>query len=299
VKIAIIDRIKTFSPIFAEHWKKKHEVTTSSTYVSVSATSDYYDIVYFDWADGNCVEYFTNLNGKKRPKVIVRIRRYEAFDTGKMTKIDWDKVDEIVFNTEFLRNMCHAWYKVDKFKDAHIIPNGVDVSKWNFRERTGGNKIAMLAYWKERKNISMAMQIFALLPPHYEFHLAGRWNDAVSRFLVDDSAMKLGIKNRVFVTDGLVDTDSYLDDKDYLLQTSTSEGVSNIVIESMAKGIKPAIFNSLGQQGLYPRDCMFNHILEAKDIIIDTSAYLSGLYRSYVDERYNRKEMLTKMDALL
>ncbi len=297
MKIAVIDKINTFSPIFIEHWKQKHEVNVSISHVIISG---YYDVAYFDWADGNCAFYLDESNGySELVKVIVRVRRYEAFSKGKMLKIDWDKVDEVIFNTEYLRNMCYRFYKIEKFKDAHIIPNGVDISKWKFRERSvKGKKVAMLAYWNPRKNVPMALQIFALLPEDYELHLAGKWFCPEDRLLVSDSSKKLGIENRVFITDDLVDTDKYLDDKDYLLQTSISEGVSNIVIEAMAKGIKPIIFNSLGQQGLYPRDCMFNHIWEAREIVIKGS-YTSQVYRDFVDKVYNRKEMLAKMDALL
>lgn len=297
MKIAVIDKINTFSPIFIEHWKKKHEVDVSASHAIIS---EYYDLAYFDWADGNCADYLDESNGySKSVRVITRVRRYEAFSKGKMLRIDWNKVDEVIFNTKFLRDMCYRFYKVEKFLDAHIIPNGVDVDKWSFRERDAdGKKVAMLAYWNPRKNVPMALQIFALLPEDYELHLAGKWFCPEDRLLVSDSSKKLGIESRVFITDDLVDTDKYLDDKDYLLQTSISEGVSNIVIEAMAKGIKPVIFNSLGQQGLYPDHCMFNHILGAKRIIREVN-YTSSAYRDFVEKNYNRKEMLTKMDALL
>ncbi len=296
VKIIAIDSVGTFGHIFTDDWKKKHDVTVSSHYSSVSG---HYDLAYFDWADDNVVKYFENCNGQLKPKkIIVRLRRYEGFIPKRIQAIKWDEVDEVIFNTTYLKEMFYRWHRIEKFKDGHIIPNGTDITKWKFKERKGGNKIAMLAWWKSTKNVFMTLQIFATMPKNYELHLAGKWVDLVSRMFIDDSAYKLGVKDRVFVTDERVDADKYLDDKDYLLQSSVVEGCSNIVMEAMAKGIKPVIFNSIGQQGLYPRECMFNHLLEAREIILN-GAYTSSVYRDFVDKNYNRKEMLAKMDALL
>ncbi len=297
MKIVVFDRIGSFSPIFVNHWRKKHDVSIVS---DPGWDLREYDVLYFDWADNLTAEAL-RIGIVDNQRVIVHPRRYELFSMGMIKSINWDLVDEVIFNTKFLKQMAYSFYGIEKFQQGHIIPNGVDLSDWTFKEREHGNKFAMVGLFDMRKNLPMALQILAIhqiaAEGEFELHLGGIFKDMALRLYVEQYIQNAGLKDRVFFSEKMVDTDEFLEDKDYLLQTSISEGVSNVVIEAMAKGIKPIIHRGLGQKFLYPEESMFSNVSEV--LAHTCGKYKSQVYRDFVKDNYDRQTTLDAMDALL
>jgi hypothetical protein len=86
----------------------------------------------------------------------------------------------------------------------------------------------------------------------------------------------------------------WLDDKNYLVTTSISEGLPNNVLEALAKGIKPIVRD-------YPGNVFnkfaYRNISELKLHL--SSEYNSQEYRHMVKENYGLKHFLDFRDKVI
>lgn len=243
------------------------------------------DVSIFMWCDEATVKFINR--HEKKEKYIVFIRRYEFF-TPAVDMMDWSKVDEVILVNDYLAKE----FELRTGVKPRVIYNGIwDMSKWNYRERTHGKKIAMVGFVNQKKNYPLAMQIIASLPDDYELHLAGGIQCAATMEYIDNLAKAL--KKRVIQSGTIDDIDFWLEDKDYLLSTAISEGCPNNVIEAMAKGIKPIVHNwpgALEQYGGFEFKSFFPHIVfntvEEAVGMITQGRYLSDEYRFMVQQRF-------------
>jgi hypothetical protein len=80
------------------------------------------------------------------------------------------------------------------------------------------------------------------------------------------------------------DVNAFLEDKNYILSTSLHEGHPYNLIEAMARGIKPVIYNFYNASELFEEKFLFNTTDEAVQKILDDE-YDSEYYRHYIEQK--------------
>jgi glycosyltransferase involved in cell wall biosynthesis len=233
----------------------------------------------FLWANEDTANYI-NGNEKNGEKWIVYIRRYEFF--GPARAIKWGKVDEVVFVNDVLQSLFEAATNIK----SNLIYNGVTLDNWTYKDRKHGKKIASVGWINYKKNLPLTMQILASLPKDYELHLLGGVQQEDIILYVDYISRVL--ERGVIITNRIPreQVDAWLDDKDYILCSSLTEGNPNFVIEGMAKGIKPVVHNYPGAMDQFGNMLVFNTVEEAKQMILPDSPYESKDYREIVSVKF-------------
>lgn len=201
--------------------------------------------------------------------------------------VDWSYVDELVFMGEHMREFANEEY--DKHiggTPQHTIPGGVDLRAFTLqKKREPGYNVAWVGRLWIAKNVFGALQIFNQLlqvdsdnPWHLwlrgdKYHPPHWWRRHCEAYL-DANPL---LKGRVTFTPIVEDMNVWYEDKDYLLQTSFKEAMGYVVLEALAKGIRPVIQMTTGADAIWPSDLIFQTHAEAIDMLLggkeDPAAY--------------------------
>jgi glycosyltransferase involved in cell wall biosynthesis len=229
------------------------------------------------WCDDATIEDLNRpLNDAEK---IVFIRRFEYYHAA-LESIDWSKIAAVIMVNDFLAE----GFKHRTGIKPHVIYNAVDLSRWKNGPRGHGKKIAWVGFINQKKNLPLAIQIMAKLPRDYELHVAGGIQDPTTMDYIVHLANSIGVRATFYDQVKHEYMDAWLEDKNYLLNTSISEGCPNSVIEAMAKGIQPVVHEWPGareQFGAYT----FQAIDEAVGMIT-RGQYTSGWNREVVKAKF-------------
>jgi len=240
-----------------------------------------YETNLFMWCDKATVDFINKSEGVKN---IVFIRRYEWF-AGFWRALDFSKVQAFIFVNDYF---AAQFEKITGIK-PYVVYNGVTPEKWAYKQRKHGNKIAVVGFINQKKNLPLAMQILAALPEGYTLHLVGEVQDYATMDYIDN--LSKSMKRKVYFYGRIDEIDLWLEDKNYLLSTAISEGCPNNVIEAMAKGIKPVIHNWPGAREQFG-ELVFDTVSEAVSMMSPESPYESGIYRGIVEQRFGLNNYL-------
>jgi len=250
------------------------------------------DLVWYEFGNELAIE------GTKRfdKKSIVRVHGYEVIN-GLVQDIYHPNVSRYLFVADHVRNMVNIPEIADK---VSIIRNGVNTSKYTFAEHQHGRKIAFVGNFNTKKNPGLAIQILHELVNvgrgDYELHWAGDMQDVWLYAYTMNLVHAMGLQDRFFLYQH-VNTNTFLEDKDYFLSTSMHEGYGMAILEAMSKGIKPIIHNFYIADEFYPMQYVFNSISSAVEMIKD-EPYDSTEYRQFA-ERHSETKQLEKISELV
>ncbi|HPB88388.1 MAG TPA: glycosyltransferase, partial [Thermotogota bacterium] len=250
------------------------------------------DLVWYEFGNELAIE------GTKRfdKKSIVRVHGYEVIN-GLVQDIYHPNVSRYLFVADHVRNMVNIPEIADK---VSIIRNGVNTSKYTFAEHQHGRKIAFVGNFNTKKNPGLAIQILHELVNvgrgDYELHWAGDMQDVRLYAYTMNLVHAMELQDRFFIHPH-VDTNEFLEDKDYFLSTSIHEGYGMAILEAMSKGIKPIIHNFYIADEFYPMQYVFNSIPRAVEMIKD-EPYDSTEYRQFA-ERHSETKQLEKISELV
>lgn len=270
-KILIIDYSwgKTWLPLYINALQKRgyrFKVWDGKT----ELIDDKPDVVLCTWADRDFTSHFPDA------KHFMMMRRFELFHAP-WKNFNWKKINALI--------CCNPWIAAEMSEvlgkeKVYYLPNPIDPSLWNFKERGHGTKIGMVCRVHPVKNLPLAAQIFMSLPTGYELHIAGK---------IDDSSIWSYMKNvlwgkRLKFHEEIShkSLDSWWEQMDYCLSTSVSEGDPMNVLEAMAKGIKPIIHNWPGALNIFGPSMVFDTVPQALDMINGVSPYNSQEYLDFV-----------------
>lgn len=242
------------------------------------------DVIWVEWASNEAVAASYLKNPSK--KLFIRLHRFEAFEPYPFL-INWENVDKVVFVSNFMKEVLKdRGIKISSEK-SKVIYNGVDLDRFDFKQRENGYNIGWVAGIIPRKNLHMGLEIIRKLvekDERYVLHVAGDFSDLIYERYIKHLIKVANIEKNVILYGWVDDMAKWWDDKNYLLSTSMHEGHPYNIMEGMAKGIKPIIHNFDGAEELYDKQFLFSNVDEAAEKII-TGEYNSSYYREYVEKK--------------
>ncbi len=257
------------------------------------------DVSWFEWAT-NLAQIGTNL--PKCCRTIIRLHRYEAYEPWP-SHIRWENVDTLITvgNESVIKALNVQVGDIHKKTAIVRIPNGVALEAVPFAERRAGKNIAFVGNLRMVKNPLLLLHCMAALKQHdpqYRVFIAGAVQDILMQQTLEHSIAALGLKNNVIYDGYQKDIYRWLSDKHYVVSTSFIESQGMGILEAMAAGLKPVIFNFPGAAEIYPTHYLFNTPQEFCRRIMEPD-FDSESYRQFVEVRYPLSGQLTQINALL
>lgn len=260
------------------------------------------DIIWVEW--GNHVAEFVTKLGKdilQDKRIIVRTHSFEVL-VGYTPTINWSRVNDAVFVAKHVKNVALTVEpKLSEAHKIHIIPNGVDLKKYEFKQRKPGYNLAFIAHISHKKGLMLLMQAFKALVdknPKYMLHIAGDFQE--DRFLYYMKYMIgcMGLGEHIHYHGWIEDIAQWLEDKQYVVCSSPWESQGMGLQESMARGLKPLVHNFPGSADIYPHECIWITIPEFVTMVTDTTIE-SKRYRRWIEERYSLEKADRAIEKLL
>ncbi|APC81202.1 TPA: methyltransferase domain-containing protein [Clostridium botulinum] len=252
------------------------------------------DICWFEWCD-ELIIYGSKLELAKEKTIICRLHSYEAFEEYP-SKVNWDIIDKIIFISENIKNLVVENFQLDNKKIA-TIPNGIDINKYNFKERKEGFNIAYVGYINYKKGPMLLLQTFKAIcdkNPKYKLFIAGKFQDSRDVLYFKQMIKEFGIEKNVFFEGWKDDLDTWLENKNYIICTSVLESQNISVMQAMSKGIKPIIHNFVGARSIYDDKYIWNSIDESIKIL-SSNKYNSKEYRNFIESNYSLDKQIKKV----
>lgn len=321
MKILLFDPYgKKFTRDMIEYWEKEgHEVQFQQYYNPTLI--EWADVIWFDTCDNNLKSAMNpsealqaewlkdgvivsdmhqmDLTGKK---IIVRPIDIEVWQGHHADEKLWDLVDDVIFLAPHIQEimMSDSRPQQGHFKQ-HVIPCGVNLDRWTFRERERGFNIGVVAERWVSKGVDYVIQIAIKLKEideRYHIHWLGLNNDyhwERDYFLDIIKHLNLPIQLEEEHVDNL---DGWWEDKNFVLHCSHKETYTYAVAEAMAKGIKPVFHRYFGAEATWP-GLTWTSIDEAVNLITE-NAYDSQSYRKYlIDHHLDLESMMTSIDKII
>lgn len=227
---------------------------------------------------------------------------YEAL-AGYVGQINWNRVDDIIFVCKHIRDLSIAQIAIGdtlkKNPTTWIIPNGIDVNRFKYKERTHGSNIAYLGTINHKKGPMLLLHAFHALftmSHKYHLHIAGQYQDPRYKFYFKKMIKSLGMENNIHEYGEISKPENWFEDMNYVINSSVLEGHPVGITEAMAMGIKPLIHSFVGSENLYPKEWIWQTIPDLKKMV-KSKNYESLKYYNHVFE--NGWILDAQMDSIL
>jgi len=256
-------------------------------------------------------------------KIIYRLQHHEAYKQWPK-EVNWANIDVLVTvgNSFFRDALTQTVPEIDESTSIVTVPNGVNLEKFEFKNRRRGKNIAFLGNLRMVTNpafVLQCMQKLHYIDPEYRLFFGGQFEDAALeqylRYIVD----ALGLRDVVFFDGGAEDVSPvrspgassgtgaerftsngvscWLEDKHYIVSTGIIEGDGMGLLEGMACGLKPVIHNFPGAQRAFPQRFLFNISEEFCEQILSDN-YEPQWYRRFVEENYPLENQLININDI-
>lgn len=208
-------------------------------------------------------ELARHLKGKR---VYLRIHHYEVLEQVALG-IDYQPVTDLIFVCNLMRDLLLRDRPEIRQQVAriHVIPNGVDLERFCLTRRPPGRNLAYIGFLNYKKAPILLMHAFEALhrrDPACRLHVAGAFQDAYNQNACHAFLAQNGLKDAVTFHGWVKDIQAWLADKQYLLSTSLSESQGMGIMEAMATGCEPLIYNFVGAELIYGRRWLWNNLTE-------------------------------------
>lgn len=257
-----------------------------TSYAFDGALADKAKVIWVDWGGETAIaagQY--KCNARK----ILRIHAFEVFQE-KALYIDYDAYDKVIFVADHIRQYLEKRLG-RKLANSVIIPNGIDTDTMQIAEgKQRNNKIAWAGYITQKKGISLLLWLANNLPD-YEFHVAGKFQE-------NDMAELMHQKkpDNMTLYTWQYDLNSFFADKTYILNTSPRESHGVAIMEGMAAGLKPLVYDWIGAEDIYP-GYTFKNMKELENLL--AGEYAPNMYRQWVKTGYSWDVIYPKLDKII
>ncbi len=257
------------------------------------------DVAWFEWCDQLLIEA-TKL--PKTCRIVCRLHSYEVF-TDMPARVDWSKVDHLVFVNESVRDLFLGQVKTPV--KTSVIYNGVDLERFALPEhKPASKKIASVGYINYKKNPALLLYCFAKIhahDPEYTLHVAGEHQDPRIELYFRNFLQRHPLP--VHFHGWVDDMPKWYADKGYVISTSLFESFHYSIAEGMACGLLPLIHDWYGADNLYPSKHLFGdpddclrllRRLEGGDLM-----EMRRRNRRHIEARFNGLDKTADIAALL
>jgi len=247
------------------------------------------DVIWVEWANELAVALTHGLPLSVNKRVICRLHSYEAF-ASYPEQIKWERIDDLIFVAAHIRDYLLSRVPAlrSRTRRLHVIPNGVDLTRFSLKVRRLGRNLAFLGYINYKKGPMLLLHAFA--------ELARR--DRTYRLYFEQMAAERGIKDNIQFDGWIDDVPAWLEDKQYIVCTSVLEAHPVGIMEAMACGVKPVIHNFVGARTIYDGRFIWNTIDEFVEMI-RSEEYDSEAYQSYIATNYSLQRQLDSIDSMM
>ena len=240
----------------------------------------------------------------KLPKLCKNIVRLEHCDAYKPwpKQVEWSNIDIIIaVGEQYVRDTIVQGFPLLESQTAVVlVPNGVNLKKFTFRDRQRGKNIAFPANLRMDKNpafMVQCMQKLHYIDPEYRLFFGGQFLDSALEQYMKHMVAALDLQDVVFFEGGSDDMSNWLEDKHYIVSTSIIESQNRGVLEGMSCGLKPVIHNFPGAAQMLPSEFLFNISEEFCEQIL-SDKYEPQRYRRFIEENYPLEKQLIKINEI-
>ncbi|GAA0085619.1 glycosyltransferase [Clostridium sp. CTA-7] len=280
-----------------EYIVKKIIVTN---YNQIDKGMEWADICWFEWCD-ELIEYGSKHRLATERKIICRLHRYEVF-TYYPKNVEWNNVDKLIVVTEHLKEILNSQIPdLNERVNIITINNGVNLEKFQLKERKSGFKLAYVGYIHQRKNPVLLLQIISKLvkkDKRYKLYVAGEFQEDIIELYWNYQIQQMNLQDNVIFEGWQGDINGWLEDKNYILSSSIHESFGYGIAEAMARGIKPVIHNFIFAEEIWNRGSLFNTIDEAVNIITEKK-YNSIEYRKFIENNFSLENQMKSIKRLI
>lgn len=275
------------------------------------------DIIFCEWCLGNAEWYSKHKNHNQR--LIVRLHAQEIRDDVPfLQRIDWEKVDQIVFICQ--HNMDRFLARFPFMSDrAILIYNPVYCDAFPFPKLFEAEfNLGMMGFVPKLKAPHIAFDILLGLKKidgRYTLFLKGNhpweydwlWQRPKEREYYEALYAKINSSehaNSVVFDPHDDNVPDWFSKIGFLLSTSDQEGSHQAVAEAMASGTTPIIRNWPGSDTLYADRFIFSSVNEAVNLILKLNTqgnFLSECQEAsqFAMDRFDQQVILQQYDQLL
>jgi glycosyltransferase involved in cell wall biosynthesis len=215
-----------------------------------------YGTIWCSWGDELAVQ-LSHMMDRLPGKLVVQVRSYEAYQDQFMKNMKWENVNCLVYVADhiaqrIMRVMGWEGGEVPEWLNTALLPTCLDLKKWPKPKKwqKKANQIAWVGRHCAPKNPELLV-FLAQNDPNYKFVAIGPFPDGRFKDFCDYTQRSIG--NITFLdntnpkfweeTDIVRET---LEESSYILSTSTHESTHMALMEGMAMGCKPLVYDRLG-----------------------------------------------------
>ena len=213
---------------------------------------------------------------------------------GQTNGVNWNFINHLVFVSEHIKNKVLSEIELPSTTKVSLIKHGVNMDKFVFRNKPKGKKIAWINNIAWHKNLVLALQVL-IENPEYELHTVGSSLGGWHKAYVDNFVERNNLK--FFYQENVENVNDFLQDKDFILLTSSKESFSFITGEAMSIGLKPLIHRFWGAENIWNEKYIWDKISEVKGMLNED--YNPQEYRTYIEQNYPLSKMLAEYDRII
>lgn len=280
------------SPVFLEpivnRWKSAGRSVHLSTQDFVPELGDAAKLIWCDWANSRAVAAAQYACAAKK---ILRVHAFEVFHDG-IHYVDFDKFDHVIFVADHIRE--YAERVCGLIKNATVIPNGVDLEKFkpNPYQPVIPNSICY-AGWLTNKKGAVLLHMLANEFPEYTFHCAVRFQENdIAQLFTERKPANLTIYPWQY------NIEQWYGQFQYVINTSPRESQCMAVMEAMACGCTPLVYNWIGADAIYRNEWIWNNIHDLR-MILKCGVWDPNDLRVYIQSRYSFDSTYNRIEELL
>ena len=305
-KIAVlcIPGLESFLGDIVNFLSASYEVQTcySNNGQEIESAIRWADIVWLEWANELTIALTNHRNILNGKRVICRLHSYEAF-AGYVQRVKWERISDLIFVAEHIKSIVIRQVSrlPELVKNIHIVPNGINMDKFMFRERRKGWNLAHLGNINFKKGPMLLLHAFRELVEadnKYRLFLGGVFQDARYELYFAEMIKQMGLENNIHFDGWVKQINEWLEDKQYIVCASVLERHPVGLMEAMVCGLKPVIHNFVGAKAIYPKRYLWNTIPEFIKGITEPD-YDSVEYRKFVEEHYNLQRQVDKIEKII
>lgn len=234
-------------------------------------------------------------------RVILRVHAYEAV-TGLADQIDYTVVNDLMFVCRWMRDLLldRRPEIARQVERVHVIPNGVDLARFPLTPRQPGGNIAYVGYLNFKKApmvLMHAIRAVSARDRRFQLHVAGTFQDPYHEQAVRGFVENNDLTYSVSLHGWVADMPAFLAQMHYIICTSLSESQGMGLMEAMATGMQPLIYNFPGAEGIYPRRFLWNDLEELWACL--HRRHDPAETRRFVEENYSLERQVAGLKLML